>query len=65
MTLRIDIDTAEQLEAVAQVEAVPVSEVVRDALSRHIEARRKDPEFQKRLHESIERSRTILERLSR
>ena len=65
MTLRIDIDTAEQLEAVAQVDRVPVSEVVREALARHVEHRRNDADFQKRLRESIERNRTILERLSR
>jgi predicted transcriptional regulator len=63
MTLRIDIDTAEQLEAVAQVDGVPVSDVIREALVRHIERRRADAGFQKRLRESIERNRTILERL--
>jgi predicted DNA-binding protein len=65
MTLRIDIDTAEQLEALAQVEGVPVSEVVREALGRHIEERRADAGFQTRLRDSVERNRAILERLSR
>jgi predicted transcriptional regulator len=65
MTLRIDIDTAEQLEALAQVEGVPVSAVVREALSRHIEERRADAGFQTRLRDSIERNRAILERLSK
>jgi predicted transcriptional regulator len=63
MTLRIDIDTAEQLEALAQVEGVPVSEVIREALFRHIEERRADAGFQTRLRDSIERNRAILERL--
>ena len=65
MTLRIDIDTAEQLEALAQVEGVPVSEVVREALARHIEKRRGDAGFQTRLRDSIERNQAILERLSK
>ena len=64
MTLRIDSDTAEQLEALAQVEGTPVSEVVRTALTRHIAERRADAEFQKRLRESIARNKTILERLA-
>lgn len=63
MTLRIDTETAQQLEALAQVEGTPVSEVVRGALLAHIAARRTDPDFQKRLNESIERNQTFLERL--
>ena len=65
MTVRVDAEMAEQLEAVAQVEGVPVSEVIRDALVRHIEERRNDADFQKRLQASVERNRLILERLSR
>jgi|WetSurMetagenome_2_1015567.scaffolds.fasta_scaffold11705_2 predicted DNA-binding protein len=64
MTLRLDTETADQLEALAQVEGVPVSEVVREALAHHIEQRRADAEFQKRLHESIERNQAILKRLA-
>ena len=65
MTLRIDMETAEQLEALAQVEGMPVSEVVRAALVRHIEERRDAPEFQKRLRDSMERNSLILERLAK
>ena len=65
MTVRVDTETAEQLEAVAQVEGIPVAEVIRQALARHIEERRNDAEFQERLRASIERNKTILERLSR
>jgi predicted DNA-binding protein len=65
MTLRIDTETAEQLEALAQVEGMPVSEVVRQALVRHIEERRADAEFQERLRKSIERNRLILGRLAK
>ena len=65
MTMRLDVDTAEQLEAVAQVEGMPVAEVVREALLRHIAERRADSAFQERLRDSIERNRVILERLSK
>jgi predicted DNA-binding protein len=65
MTLRIDTETAEQLDALAQVEGMPVSEVVRRALVRHIEERRGDAEFQERLRKSIERNRLVLERLAK
>jgi predicted DNA-binding protein len=65
MTVRLDTDTAEQLEAVAQVEGVPVAEIIREALLEHIQTRRGDADFQKRLKASLERNRTILERLSR
>jgi predicted DNA-binding protein len=64
MTLRLDAETADQLEALAQVEGMPVSEVVREAVARHIEQRRADAGFQKRLHESIERNQVILKRLA-
>ena len=63
MTLRIDTDTAEQLEAIAQVEGTSTSAVVREALARLIQERRADADFQSRLRDSIERNRTILERL--
>lgn len=63
MTLRIDMETAEQLEAIAQIEGTSTSAVVREALARLIEERRADADFQKRLRDSIERNRTILERL--
>jgi hypothetical protein len=63
MTLRIDMETAELLGTIAQVDGIPVSEVIREALARHIEERRVDANFQKRLHDSIERNGAILERL--
>jgi predicted transcriptional regulator len=63
MTLRIDMDTAEQLEAIAQVEGISTSAVVREALTRLIEERRANADFQNRLRDSIQRNRAILERL--
>jgi hypothetical protein len=63
MTLRIDVETAEQLEAIAQVEGTSTTAVVREALARLIEERRADADFQNRLRDSIQRNRAILERL--
>jgi predicted DNA-binding protein len=65
MTLRLPLETAKDLEAIAQVDQIPVSEAVRSAIDAHIEARRKDSEFRKRLKQSIEENREILERLAR
>jgi predicted transcriptional regulator len=63
MTLRIDMETADQVEAIAQVEGTSTSAVVREALVRLIEERRADADFQSRLRDSMKRNRAILERL--
>ena len=42
----------------------PVNEEIRRAIAAHIEARRQDAEFQKRLQDSIDRNKEILERLA-
>ena len=65
MTLRLPNDTAKDLEAVAKVDDVPVSEAVRTAIDAHIEKRRQDKEFRKRLRRSLEENKEILERLAR
>lgn len=65
MTIRFDEQQAEELEAVARVDGVPISEAIREAISKHIEERRQDKEFQTRLQTSLERNREILEKLAR
>jgi Arc/MetJ-type ribon-helix-helix transcriptional regulator len=65
MTLRLSNQAAKELETVAQVDEVPVSEAVREAIDAHIEKRRKDKEFKDRLRQSIEENQEILERLAR
>ena len=65
MTVRIPADQAAELEAVAQVDGVPVAEAIREAIAEHIEARRKDKAFRARLEASLERNRLILEKLAR
>jgi hypothetical protein len=64
MTLRLPSDQAEQLEAIARAEDVSVSEAVRIAIMRDVEARRNDPDFQQRLQRRLEEDRQILERLA-
>ena len=64
LTLRLPVDQAEALEAIAGVDEVSINEEIRRAISAHIEARRQDGEFRERLRASIERNREILERLA-
>lgn len=64
MTVRLPAEQAAELEAVAQVEGVPVAEEIRTAIAAHIEARRNDESFRARLRASIERNKQILEKLS-
>lgn len=65
MTVRLSEEQAAELEAVAQADGVPVSEEIRDAIDAHIEARRQDEEFQRRLRASIARNQEILDKLAR
>ena len=60
MTIRLSAEQAEALETVATVEALPVSEVIRAAITEHIDARKKDPTFQENLKDRIERARRLL-----
>jgi predicted transcriptional regulator len=60
LLLRLDPELAAQLQAVADVEQRPMSEVVREAIRTLIEARRADGEFQRRLRDSArEHDRTL------
>lgn len=63
-TIRQNADQHAELEAVAEVEGVPVSQVVREAIADALEKRRNDPEFQKRLRRHLEENRRVLERLA-
>lgn len=64
MTIRLSEEQAAELEAVARVDNVAIAEEVRAAITAHLEARRKDAQFQKRLRASLERNQRLLERLS-
>ena len=60
MTIRLTPDQAEALETVATVEEIPISEVIRTAISRHIEDRTRDPRFQSGLRDRIDRATRLL-----
>lgn len=60
MTIRLPAELAELLETVASVDNQPVSEVIRAAISEHIEHRRQDASFQDGLKDRIERAQRIL-----
>lgn len=64
-TLRLTAEEAETLEAIAGVDEVSVNEEIRRAIAAHIEARRRDADFRKRIEASIDRNKEILERLAR
>jgi predicted DNA-binding protein len=65
MSLRLAEDKAAELAAIARADDMPVSEVVREAIDKHIEARRGDADFQERLKRRVEEDREVLERLAR
>lgn len=60
MTVRLSAEQAEALETVATVEGRAISEIVRAAISDHIEARKKDQAFQDSLRERIDRAQRLL-----
>jgi predicted transcriptional regulator len=60
MTIRLSLDQAEELETVATVDNQPVSEVIRAAISEHIEKRKKDERFQDGLKDRISRAQRLL-----
>jgi predicted transcriptional regulator len=62
MTIRLSAEQAEELETVADVEARPVSEVIRAAITEHIDKRKKDPAFQDGLKDRINRARRLLQK---
>lgn len=63
-TMRLSEEKAAELEAVARADGMPVSEAVRDAINQHIDARRKDKDFQARLSKLVEDNQRVLNRLA-
>jgi predicted transcriptional regulator len=64
MTLRLSDELAADLEAMARVDDVPVSEAVRVAIDERIKARREDKQFQARLRRLMAENQRALERLA-
>lgn len=65
ITLRIDADKAEEIEAIAEANGTTSSATIRSAIDELIAKARADTAFQKRLKESIERNQKVLERLAK
>jgi len=60
MSIRLTTEQAEALEIVASIEALPLSEVIRTAISEHIDSKTKDPVFQDSLKERLDRAQRLL-----
>jgi predicted DNA-binding protein len=60
LTIRLSAEQAEALETVATVEDRAMAEVIRTAITAHIESRRKDQDFQDSLKRRIERAQRLL-----
>jgi len=65
MTLRLQDELARELEAVARVDDISLSDAVRAAITEHVEARRADRAFQERLGRFMNENQAILKRLAR
>ncbi len=63
MVLRLDPELAERLQVVAEVEGRSVSDVVREAITKLVEERRRDKRFIKLLEENVARHQRLLELL--
>ena len=64
LTLRLPEDQAQDLETLARVDGVSVSEEIREAIAARVEARRADGEFQERLQRLMAQERDVLARLA-
>lgn len=64
MTLRLQDELARELEIVARIDAVSVSDAVREAIAKHVATRRSDQAFQERLDKFMSENQAILERLA-
>jgi predicted transcriptional regulator len=62
MTIRLSADQAIALETVASVDDCAVSDVIRAAITEHIELRKRDPAFQAGLRMTIDQARQLLEK---
>jgi predicted transcriptional regulator len=64
MTLRIDETLADSVQAIAEVEDASVTDVIRTAISEHVDRRKADPQFQKMLKRNMERHAQLLSMLA-
>jgi predicted transcriptional regulator len=65
LTLRLDDEKAQALDALAMAEGASVSQIIRDSIDDQIEKRRNDKAFQRRLSEAFERNKAAFELLAK
>jgi metal-responsive CopG/Arc/MetJ family transcriptional regulator len=63
-TLRLTRSQAAELDAVARVQGVLVSEALREAIRRYIAESRAEPQFKERLQRLLEEDHEVFERLA-
>lgn len=64
MTLRLNEKQAREIQALAEIEGVSMSEAIRQALADQISAKKKDPEFRRQVQNLIARNKELLEMLA-
>lgn len=64
MTLRMDETLADSVQAIAEVEGTTATDVIRTAISEHVDRRKADPEFKKMLKRNMERHAQLLSMLA-
>lgn len=64
MTLRMDESLAGSVQAIAEVEGTTVTNVIRTAISEHVDRRKADPDFQRMLKRNMERHAQLLSMLA-
>jgi len=60
MSIRLSAEQAEALETVAAVDNQSIAEVIRSAITEHVESRRKDKTFRASLRDRINRTERLL-----
>jgi hypothetical protein len=63
-TLRLPAEQAAEIEMIARVDDISVTQAVRDAIVAHVNARRVDADFMGRLKGFMEQERAVLDRLA-
>ena len=64
MTLRMDEGLANKARTIAEIEGTTVSDFIRDALTEHVERRRRDPKFQEMMQRNLKRHQELLSMLA-
>lgn len=64
ISVRISDEMVDELDQIARISGVSISEVIREAICGYFSACRTDERFQARLRERLEKDREVLERLA-